>query len=62
MTDITDQDRRLVDLYIGSFVRHLAIISPNWATADNLRRAAEVMVAVAREDGRRAVAEAEPHG
>jgi hypothetical protein len=50
MTDITDRDRRLVDHYLGAFLLLSLEAGPNSAVADNMRRAAEEMVAVAREE------------
>ncbi len=49
-TTVTDRDRRLVDRYLGVFL--LASIKV-FAIADYMRRAAEEMVSVAREEGRK---------
>jgi hypothetical protein len=52
-TTVTARDRRLVHQYLGAFLLASMKAGPNSAVADNMRRAAEAMVAVAREDGRR---------
>ena len=78
MADITDRDRRLVDQYLHPYLCYVANVSTNSAVADNMKRAAEAMVAIAREEGAveahrlwqsgalpahaAAVAETEPHG
>jgi hypothetical protein len=49
MTDITDRDRRLVDQYLGHYLHFMAYAGPNSAVADNMRRAAETVVAEQRE-------------
>jgi hypothetical protein len=42
-------DSELVEQYLGTFLKHVAEQGPNSAVADNMRRAAEAMVAAERE-------------
>jgi hypothetical protein len=44
----------LVERYLGIFLRHMEQSAPNSATADNARRAAELLVDAVREEERRA--------
>jgi hypothetical protein len=49
VTEMANIDRLIVERFLGGFLRAVAQSGPNSALADNLRRAAEAMVAAVRE-------------